>query len=211
LKLKFNYINLKSNKVRTNKQKAYDMWLDDMYMLNKMALPINSNPGMIFPPETFQNEDAYLRFTARLISGIMDYKLIVDAQILPVDRCTCREKGQPLCMEQYYRLFSTYRLPGVTKDVQINYEDNNSLEHCIVMSRNQIFKLDVVTNNGRLSEDDLYQQLKRIRRQSEAEQNTNNAFADIGYLTSLPRDQWALARQELIKGIHLIIILIEPT
>lgn len=50
-----------------------------MYMMNKLALPINSNPGMIFPTENFINEDAQLKFVARLISGIMDYKLIIDA------------------------------------------------------------------------------------------------------------------------------------
>jgi choline O-acetyltransferase len=58
---------------------AYDWWLDDMYMQNKLPLPINSNPGMIFPRENFINEDSYLKFVARLISGIMDYKLIIDA------------------------------------------------------------------------------------------------------------------------------------
>lgn len=48
-------------------------------MLNKSALPINSNPGMIFPTEHFINEEAHLKFVSRLISGIMDYKLIIDA------------------------------------------------------------------------------------------------------------------------------------
>ena len=57
---------------------AYDWWLEDMYMYNKMPLPINSNPGMIFPKENFRDEDAQLKFTSRLISGIMDYKLIID-------------------------------------------------------------------------------------------------------------------------------------
>ena len=50
-----------------------------MYMINKLPLPINSNPGMIFPPENFPDEDAQLRFASRLISGIMDYKLVIDA------------------------------------------------------------------------------------------------------------------------------------
>ena len=49
-----------------------------MYLLNKIALPINSNPGMIFPKEDFADEDAQLRFAARLISGILDYKLFID-------------------------------------------------------------------------------------------------------------------------------------
>jgi hypothetical protein len=48
-------------------------------MMNQLPLPINSNPGMVFPKEYFEDEDAYLKFTARLISGIMDYKLVIDA------------------------------------------------------------------------------------------------------------------------------------
>jgi choline O-acetyltransferase len=59
--------------------KAYDWWLDDMYMKNKLPLPINSNPGMVFPKQNFKDEDTRLRFVARFISGIMDYKLIIDA------------------------------------------------------------------------------------------------------------------------------------
>lgn len=49
-----------------------------MYLLNKKPLPINSNPGMIFPKEDFKDEEAQLRFASRLISGIMDYKLVID-------------------------------------------------------------------------------------------------------------------------------------
>lgn len=64
-----------------------------------------------------------------------------------------------------------------------------------------MFVLDVVVNFTRLSDDQLYHQLKRIKRQSEEEENTIMAFADIGFLTSLPRDQWAEARTELIRGI----------
>ena len=60
---------------------AYDWWLSDMYMLNKLPLPINSNPGMIFPREQFTDDDAQLKFTARLISGIMDYKIVIDEKV----------------------------------------------------------------------------------------------------------------------------------
>lgn len=58
--------------------KAYDWWLDDMYLLNRIPLPINSNPAMIFPKENFADENSQLRFAARLISGIMDYKIVID-------------------------------------------------------------------------------------------------------------------------------------
>lgn len=57
---------------------AYEWWLNDMYLYNKLPLPINSNPAMVFPKENFNDEDDQLRFTSRLISGIMDYKCVID-------------------------------------------------------------------------------------------------------------------------------------
>ena len=59
---------------------------------------------------------------------------------MPIDRCKCREKGQPLCMEQYYRLFSSYRIPGLDKDKLVESHTNLALEpeHVIVISRNQV-------------------------------------------------------------------------
>lgn len=186
---------------------AYDWWLDDMYLLNKKPLPINSNPGMIFPKEIFLDEDAQLKFTSRLISGIIDYKLVIDGRELPADRCSCREKGQPLCMEQYYRLFSSYRIPGIIKDKLIDSSRNLNLEpeHIIVICRNQMYVLDLFVNFLRVTDDQLYHQLKRIKRQSEEEENSMFAFTDIGFLTSLPRNEWAQARNELIKGSNNII------
>lgn len=58
---------------------------------------------------------------------------------LPIDRANIREKGQPLCMEQYYRLFSSYRQPGVKKDV-LRTTETSGLEsdHIIVMCHNQV-------------------------------------------------------------------------
>ncbi len=58
----------------------------------------------------------------------------------------------------------------------------------------------MVVNFTRLNEDQLFHQLKRIKLQSEEDQKTSSAYADIGFLTSLPRDQWAQARAELMRG-----------
>jgi choline O-acetyltransferase len=128
-----------------------------------------------------------------------------------------------LCMEQYYRLFTSYRVPGVDKDKLIDSRTSMMLEpeHIIVISRNQVineyrefhnqrncdslimlfkmYVLDVIVNFTRLSDDQLYHQLKRIKAMSEEEENTPNAFANIGFLTSLPRNEWAEARAELMK------------
>lgn len=66
-----------------------------------------------------------------------------------------------------------------------------------------MFVLDVIVNFTRLSDDQLYHQLKRIKRQSEEEENTVMAFANVGFLTSFPRNEWAEARAHLIKGFML--------
>ena len=36
-------------------------WLDDMYMKVRLALPVNSNPGMVFPRQQFEDQSDQLR------------------------------------------------------------------------------------------------------------------------------------------------------
>lgn len=69
-----------------------------------------------------------------------------------------------------------------------------------------MFVLDVIVNFTRLSDDQLFHQLKRIKRQSEEDENTNSSFANVGFLTSLSRDAWARARLELLRGTILELI-----
>ena len=106
-------------------------------------------------------------------------------------------------MEQYYRLFTSYRLPGIDRDKLIDSRTSLMLEpeHIIVICRNQMFVLDVIVNFTRLSDDQLYHQLKRIKTQAEEDEHSPaaSAFANLGFLTSLPRNEWAQARNELMK------------
>ncbi|XP_077999459.1 choline O-acetyltransferase-like [Glandiceps talaboti] len=177
---------------------VYKWWLEDMYSNVRLPLPINSSPGMVFPKQSFRGHDGQLKFAARLISGILDYKVVIDARALPVDRARSRKPGQPLCMEQYYRLFSSYRLPGVKQDLLVS-QDTSLLpepEHVIVACRNQFFVLDVIVNFKRLSEENLLTQLKRIvsmAMQSDEQQSR------LGLLTTEGRTEWAQARARLMK------------
>jgi choline O-acetyltransferase len=123
------------------------------------------------------------------------------SRALPIDRATSREKGQPLCMEQYYRLFSCYRMPDTHLDRLIELRNtkvmHHQVEHVIVAYRNQFFVLNVVVNFTRLDEDDIYQLLKRIVQMSE---ETPPETDEIGIFTALPRRDWAAVRTELING-----------
>jgi choline O-acetyltransferase len=120
---------------------------------------------------------------------------------ISIDRCCSREKGQPLCMEQYYHLFSSYRQPGLDKDGSKDTSANLALkpEHVIIICKNQIYVLDLVVNFTRLNEEQIFEQLKRIKRQSEREEKTLMYFANMGYLTSLPRNEWCQVREDLVN------------
>lgn len=59
---------------------------------------------------------------------------------MPVDFARGQLSGHPLCMKQYYGLFSSYRLPGHTKDTLVAQKSNimPEPEHIIVACNNQV-------------------------------------------------------------------------
>jgi len=58
---------------------AYRWWLDDMYLNNDIALPVNSNPGMVFPIQPLAaNRQTFLCPVVAFISAILDYKDRID-------------------------------------------------------------------------------------------------------------------------------------
>ncbi|XP_039895044.1 choline O-acetyltransferase-like [Simochromis diagramma] len=177
---------------------VYDYWLEDMYLNNRLALPVNSSPAMVFPKQMFKDHKDALRFAARLISGVLEYKALIDTRSLPVDFTRGQLAVMPMCMEQYYRLFTSYRYPGLKTDtlkVQMKAA-SSALEHMIVACKNQFFVLDVVANSKQLSEEEILSQLEKIVKMSE---NAEEKLPPFGILTSDGRTEWAQAREALIK------------
>ncbi|XP_033887684.1 choline O-acetyltransferase isoform X1 [Acipenser ruthenus] len=177
---------------------VYDYWVEDMYLNNRLPLPVNSSPAIVFPRQNFQDQNDLLRFSAHLISGVLDYKALLDAHALPIDYARGQLAGTPLCMKQYYRLFSSFRLPGHKKDTLV--AQKNSVmpepEHIIIACKNQFFVLDVVINFRRLSERDLFTQLEKILKMAE---NEEERLPPIGLLTSDGRTEWAESRAVIMK------------
>ncbi|XP_019585673.2 choline O-acetyltransferase [Rhinolophus sinicus] len=175
-----------------------EYWLNDMYLNNRLALPVNSSPAVIFVRQHFQDTNDQLRFAANLISGVLNYKALLDSHSIPTDCAKGQLSGQQLCMKQYYGLFSSYRLPGHTQDTLVAQKSSvmPEPEHIIVACCNQFFVLDVVINFRRLSEGDLFTQLRKIVKMAS---NEDERLPPIGLLTSDGRSEWAEARTVLIK------------
>ncbi|XP_057682026.1 choline O-acetyltransferase-like [Corythoichthys intestinalis] len=177
---------------------VYDYWLEDMYLSNRLALPVNSSPAMVFPKQNFKDHKEALRYGARLIRGVLEYKALIDAQALPVEFARGQLAGTPLCMEQYSRLFTSYRYPGLKTDtlkVHMNAASETSA-HIIVACKNQFFALDVVTNSKPLSETEILSQLEKIVSMAG---NVGERCPPFGILTSDDRTEWAQARDILTK------------
>lgn len=52
--------------------------MNDMYLNNRVALPLNSNPGYVFPRQHFANDDDFIRYAAALIRGLYSFKSMID-------------------------------------------------------------------------------------------------------------------------------------
>ncbi|KAM9773600.1 choline O-acetyltransferase-like [Syngnathus typhle] len=177
---------------------VYDYWLEDMYLSNRLALPVNSSPAMVFPKQPFKDGNDALSYAARLIRGVLEYKALIDARALPVEFARGQLAGTPLCMEQYSRLFTSYRYPGPKSDalkVRVNPGAAAS-EHIIVACKNQFFALDVVTESKPLSETEIFSQLEKIVLMAG---NAEERCPPFGILTSDDRTEWARARDVLVK------------
>jgi choline O-acetyltransferase len=177
---------------------AYDYWMDDMYLNNPIPLPVNSNPGMLFPPRKFTTILDVARFTARLLDATLDHKATLDKRQLPVEKATSREPGQPLCMAQYYRILGSCRIPGTLKDSQFVYGDSHKAEsHVIVICRSQLYCVPVqASDRGRLSEDEICAQLLHILDDAPCLASP----PPVGLLTGWKRPLWAEVRDNLMKN-----------
>jgi len=184
---------------------AYSWWLNDMYLENRLALPVNSNPGMVLPRQNFSSRVCWLRYAAKMTVGILDFKLILDARALPTEMARGQLAGQALCMEQYYRLLRSYRLPGKECDrlllfrnsllVPTDGSDVNSVL-IVVSYRNQFFAVNVMRGSYRLTELDFLIQFQRIVHLVDS---NHEKYPMVGILTSENRDVWANARQLLLE------------
>lgn len=130
--------------------------------------------------------------------------------------------GKPLCMDQYYQILSSCRIPGPKRDTVVNYAIGKVPSTHITVVHNfqvlyvsfsyinstlvlwskqpgvslQFFVLDVYNSDGTpLTVDQLHMQLEKIWNSS---LQTNKE--PIGILTSQHRNTWGKAYNNLIKG-----------
>ncbi|KAF5922121.1 hypothetical protein HPG69_017899 [Diceros bicornis minor] len=169
-----------------------EWWLKTAYLQYRQPLVIHSSPGVVLPKQDFVDLQGQLRFAAKLIEGVLDFKAMIDNETLPVEYLG----GKPLCMNQYYQILSSCRLPGPKQDSVTNFSKTKKPPmHITVVHNYQFFELDVYHSDGTpLTSDQIFTQLEKIWNSS---LQTNKE--PVGILTSNHRNSWAKAYNTLIR------------
>jgi carnitine O-acetyltransferase len=186
--------------------KAYDQqagvhsWLDNFWPARYLGrrVPVSINANFIF--SFIEQPLTQVQRAAQLLGGGARYKQMLDKEIVP----PATQRGTPMCMEQHKFLFSTTRIPGDVRDtVRAPYSTRapgpSSARHVLVFHKHQIFSVDVIAEDGRAhSVNELEAALQNII--DTAPTAALEKRESVGYLTTLPRSDWAPVREELLAA-----------
>ncbi len=120
-------------------------WLDAFwshrYLGRRDRIALNANFFYLFR----DSDQGQVERAAGLIAGVVDYKLLLDAERLP----PVVRHGRALSMEQNRFLFSATRIPGSLQDtVRTPYSEGwpgpSRERHIVVFFRGRMFRMDVI-------------------------------------------------------------------
>ncbi|XP_077377770.1 carnitine O-acetyltransferase-like isoform X2 [Festucalex cinctus] len=151
-----------------------EWWMQSAYLDCRMPVAVYTSPGVVLPRMRFQDRQGQMSDT------------------LPVEYLS----KKPLCMDQYYQILSSCRIPGPKRDTVVNHAIGKTPPtHIAVVHNFQFFVLDVYNSDGTpLTVDQIYMQLEKIWNTS---LQTNKE--PVGILTSQHRNTWGKAYSNLIK------------
>ena len=167
---------------------------DESYLAPDQSVVLNLNPYFVLEegpdPKTAKDQ---IRRAAELTLASVKLASLLKHHTLSPDIF----KGKPLCMDQFKVLFGSSRVPN--KDTKDSVEVYPGSTHVAVLCRNQMFYFQVLWPDGTVAVDetditDILQAIQKNAREASLFQTSKHA---LGVLTSLPRNEWAVAREEI--------------
>ncbi|KAJ3408372.1 hypothetical protein HDV05_005040, partial [Chytridiales sp. JEL 0842] len=179
---------------------AEKLWMTSNYyadglLSDRSPLVINSNWWAMFndhpnhpkdllakpPPQgvltTFQVQRA-----AGLICNLLKFKALVEREKLPAEYLN----ASPLCMDQYRKIFTTTRIPGQEIDT-LESSFPPSTRHVIVMTKGQLYKVDVLREDGTIVP---MKEIERLLYAIGKDSFETEPLPQVGLLTAKSRDEW---------------------
>lgn len=173
-------------------------WLEtfwrERYLERRGPTALDTNVFFLFR----DSDQDQLARAAALVAASVDYKLRLDAQLIPPDV----ERGRLLSMEQSKYLFGTTRIPAPVRDIIRSPYTRESpgpsdARHVVVFFRGNIFRMDVLGADARqYTVDELICALEAV---TAAGAVRAAAEESVGHLTTMPRSAWAASRRTLLE------------
>ncbi|XP_073665717.1 peroxisomal carnitine O-octanoyltransferase isoform X6 [Tursiops truncatus] len=176
-----------------------DWWLNVAYLDVRIPSQLHVNFGgpashieHYWPPK----EGTQLERGSISLWHILNYWQLLRKEKLPVHKVG----NTPLDMHQFRMLFSTCKVPGITRDSVINYFRTESEGHCpshiAVMCRGRVFVFDVMHEGCLMTPPEILRQLTYIQKKCHSEPDGPGVAA----LTSEERTRWAKVATKVLTG-----------
>jgi len=125
---------------------------------------------------------------AAITTAALEFKRQVDEKTLEPEYM----RKKPMAMSSYQYMFNTSRVAALPSDYPIQYGPEGN-EHIIAIRKNQFFKIPTHVDGKQLTTAEFEQQFANVYQKAETS-------SPIGLLTTLPRDQGAKAREDLLAA-----------
>lgn len=161
---------------------------EDIYLKARTPLVKNGNVFYLIKNRLKTLGLPQANIAASLVISVLKFKSLIDSEELEVDL----QNGQPICMEQYKRLFSSTRIPRREKD---DLKITKNQKHIIVLHKGNMFSIDVYKDSEEIKSFlEIKKDLEYIIASSKTSKNN-----EIGIFTAMNRDKWADTRDKLLK------------
>uniref|UniRef100_A0AAR2IYW3 Carnitine O-acetyltransferase n=1 Tax=Pygocentrus nattereri TaxID=42514 RepID=A0AAR2IYW3_PYGNA len=166
-----------------------EWWMQSAYLDSRMPVAVYTSPGVVLPQMHFQDRQGQMRFAAKLIAGVLDFKQMIDNVKNHISKS----------LQFKHSLFVCYIAAKLKKQMAYaaghHYITAISYLQSLSVFLSKFFVLDVYNSDGTpLTVDQIYMQLEKIWNSS---LQTNKE--PIGILTSNHRNTWGKAYNNLIK------------
>lgn len=175
-----------------------EWWLNVAYL--DVRIPSQLNVNFAGPSPHFEHywppkEGTHLERGSIILWHNLNYWQLLRKEKVPVDKVG----NTPLDMNQFRMLFSTCKVPGITRDSIMNYfrteSEGHSPSHLAVLCRGRVFVFDVIHEGSLITPPEFLRQLTYIQEKCQSEPEGPG----IAALTSEERTRWAKAREYLIS------------
>ncbi len=172
-----------------------EFW-SDAYLAPDASVVMNLNPFFVLEdgPDNKKSKDQCARAASLAFSAIKFASSLKQETIKP-DQI----RGKTLCMDQFRALFGACRVPKIGERDTVEVDPESS--HVVVLQNNQMYffqALNMADGSVCLNEQDIYEILTAIKTDATQLPPDITSRNSLGVLTTLPRKEWAAARNLLV-------------